>query len=44
MGFTMSKVNTVDGDFVELARINQRLQGLGLKLKYYKTIKRRWSN
>jgi hypothetical protein len=26
-GFIMSKVNTVDGDFVELTRINQRLQG-----------------
>jgi hypothetical protein len=29
MGFTMSKVNTVDGDFVELAGLTKELQGVG---------------
>lgn len=32
-GFTMSKVNTVDGDFVELTRINQELQGVKTQIK-----------
>ena len=32
-GFTMSKVNTIDGDFVELTRINQELQGVKTQIK-----------
>jgi hypothetical protein len=44
MGFTMSKVNTVDGDFVELAGLTKSYKGLGLKLKFTRRIKRRWSN
>jgi hypothetical protein len=32
-GFIMSKVNTVDGDFVELTRINQELQGVKTQIK-----------
>jgi hypothetical protein len=32
-GFTMSKVNTIDGDAVELTRINQELQGVKTQIK-----------
>lgn len=32
-GFTMSKVNTIDGDSVELTRINQELQGVKTQIK-----------
>lgn len=32
-GFIMSKVNTIDGDSVELTRINQELQGVKTQIK-----------
>jgi hypothetical protein len=32
-GFTMSKINTIDGDAVELTRINQELQGVKTQIK-----------
>jgi hypothetical protein len=33
MGFRMSKINTIDGDSVELTRIQQELQGVKTQIK-----------